>query len=357
MNKTYEQILDSMKNAYFNEYGEAVDSNSQTMKRFEMLASELFSLSCYGDYIYKQAFVQTATGENLDKLGEIRGCTRKSASCAEGNLTFSISEASEEDITIPVGTVCSVADKPYMQYKTTEKGVISAGETQVSVNAIALTEGDEYNVEANEITVMVNAPVGVTSVTNESELFGGCDEELDTSYRNRIMRHYSILPNGSNLTAFENNILTLNAVTDCNIPETDSTGMLYIYVATKTNSLTTAIVNNVAKKVPIIELAGIPYTVKLATQKKYVLSVDAYIMTGFDEDEITQQIKDKVSEIASTLRIGRFLSLNKVARELRNIDGLEDCNVYSSQATGNEIYCKYDEILYYKGTAVKCFYD
>ena len=40
--RAYEEILSRMKNAYFNECGEAVEKNSKTEKRLEILASELF---------------------------------------------------------------------------------------------------------------------------------------------------------------------------------------------------------------------------------------------------------------------------------------------------------------------------
>lgn len=65
MNLTYEEILENMKKAYFDECKVNVDNMSDLGKRFETVASELFALSCYGDYIFKQAFVQTATENTL----------------------------------------------------------------------------------------------------------------------------------------------------------------------------------------------------------------------------------------------------------------------------------------------------
>ena len=61
--KTYDEILNSMKNTYFEESGSAVEDNSQTLKLLEIVASELYGLSCYADWALKQNFVQTANGE------------------------------------------------------------------------------------------------------------------------------------------------------------------------------------------------------------------------------------------------------------------------------------------------------
>ena len=104
LNRTYEQIVDEMLKAYFNESGQKPDKNSLEMKRIEAVASELYGLSCYGDFIFKQSFVQTATGEYLDRHGEIRDCARKEAFCATGWLDFYLDEPIEEDVEIPMGT-------------------------------------------------------------------------------------------------------------------------------------------------------------------------------------------------------------------------------------------------------------
>jgi hypothetical protein len=80
-------------------------------------------------------------------------------------------------------------------------------------------------------------------------------------------------------------------------------------------------------------------------------------MTGFSKEKISEQISNMLQEITSTVRIGRSISINKLARELNNIDGLVDCNIYSKNATGNEIYCKADDFLRLKEVTVNCFYD
>lgn len=357
MKRTYDEILDSMKNAYFSECADAVDENSQTMKRFEILSSELFSISCYGDYIFKQAFVQTASGESLDKLGELRGCTRKSAAKATGLLTFSISQASEKDIVIPKNTVCSLDEKPYIQFATDESAVISVGELRVTVKATALESGENYNAPANRVTVMVNAPVSVETVTNDSDFNGGYSSEKDAAYRARILRHYSILPNGINCTSYENCVLTLDYVIDCKIVPASSDSCMMICVATKNGSITQEQKTEIADKISIIDAAAVSYELKTAERYPISLKVNTCIMTGFDKNKIVNQMDYEIRELFSAARINEFISVSAMKKAVSNIDGLIDCSFYSQHMTDDGIYPDSCSILVLNELEVNCSYD
>lgn len=357
MKRTYDEILSSMKNAYFNECGDVVENGSQTMKRFEILSSELFSISCYGDYIFKQAFVQTASGKSLDKLGELRGCARKNAAKASGTLTFSVSQASEKDIVIPKNTVCSLNGKPFIQFATNESAVLAAGELSVTVSASALECGEEYNTSANTVTVMVNAPVSVETVTNNYAFRGGYSDERDASYRSRILRHYSILQNGINCTSYENRVLTLDYIIDCKIVPASSDHCMIICVATKNGSITDTQKEEVAEKISIIDAAAVSYELKIAESHSVSLKTNARVMTGFDEKEIIKQIEYMVREVFSAARIDEFLSVGTLKRAISNIDGLIDCSFYAEHMTDDVICPEPCSILKLKELEVCCTYD
>ena len=83
-------------------------------------------MSCYGDFILKQAFVQTATRGYLDRHGALRDCKRKLGTKAKGTLTFGINEAIASDIVIEKGTVCSKPNYPLIQYSTDETVILKA---------------------------------------------------------------------------------------------------------------------------------------------------------------------------------------------------------------------------------------
>lgn len=355
MNKTYEEILEGMKNAYFSACSERVDENSAVSKRFEAVASELFALSCYGDYIFRQAFIQTATGGHLDEHGAVRNCLRKTASKAQGVLTFYVDEPALEKILIGKNTVCSAENSPYLQYATVEESMINAGETSVCVKAQALETGYDYNADAGEITVMVNAPVGVSGVRNESAFSGGYDDESDSSFRDRIMKHYSISANGVSTQSIENVVMMLDFVTDCYIPNAQNPGKIVAIVATKTNSLSSAQSEQIKNAIGISELTGADVDVQVAQLQNFSITVEADIRAGFNKEEIKNQIEDTVREFCSACRIGRALILNTISKKMLSLEGISSFNVYSNEAFGEVVPCESKSCLHLEKLVVNCF--
>ncbi|MGN0522380.1 MAG: baseplate J/gp47 family protein [Eubacterium sp.] len=356
MNLTYEEILSSMKQAYYDKCGELADTGSEMGKRLEVVASELFSLSCHIDYVFKQAFVQTATGESLDLHGNIRGCTRKSASEAQGYLKFYINEALEEDLIIPQSTVCSVYQKPYLQYSTTEEAVIPAGETSVKVLAVSLGKSDEYNAQSDTITVMVNAPIGVSGVTNE-KFTGGFSGETESAYRQRIIDRYTILQNGLNAQSLENAITDAENITDCYIGYNEKNNMVEIIVTTKNGEISNEDFLVITKTTSLVDIFGITRALTIAKEQLFSITADINIRTGFDIEKTKQEFTQRLTDICSAQRIGKNLSLNKITKELFDIDGLSDINLYSENALGGIIYCDSDKYLKLESLAVNYFAD
>ncbi len=355
MNITYNELINEMKGKYFDCCGELPDDNSETAKRLEAVASELYSLSCYGDYIFKQAFIQTATGESLDLHAQLRGVTRKTADYSKGTLTFYVNEPASEDIVIPSGTVCSVSKKPYLQYATDSEAVISSGTVLACVSAAAIATGEEYNVNEGEITVMVNAPAGVSAVINDDCFCGGASDESDDSLRKRIINHYSMPPNGVNCQSVENVVLNLDFVTDCKISPAETAGVINAAVRVKDNELTSDKISLIQNAIGISELVGANVSVTLARQASFNIVVDAKIRAGFDKTKISEQITSSVNEICSALKIGEALMMNLISKKLVMIDGINTFNIYSGNSSGEAIICGSNDYLYLNSLAVNCF--
>ena len=68
MKSTYNEILQNMKAAYNKELGREIAENSIDEKKLEAIASELYGLSCYGDFILKQAFVRCVIAKESSVL-------------------------------------------------------------------------------------------------------------------------------------------------------------------------------------------------------------------------------------------------------------------------------------------------
>ena len=94
-----EMLANMVKNSVVND----VNVGSVLRTLIESIALQIDELYEQAEDIYKAAFVDTATGEDLEKLGKLVGIERLQGSKAEGYVTFIASSAPASDITIPAG--------------------------------------------------------------------------------------------------------------------------------------------------------------------------------------------------------------------------------------------------------------
>lgn len=355
MNLTYNQILNEMKDAYEGECSEMLEKGSDTEKRLEAVASELFALSCYGDFIFKQAFVQTATGEYLDRLGELRDIYRKKESRASGKLIFYIEEPAVNEIIIPEGTMCSVENKPYQQYATIKQAAIPIGNTEVTVDAVSIEDGSVYNAMPDEITVMVNAPVGVVGVYNSEEFRGGCDRENDTALRNRILRNYSVLSNGINAISLESIIMKCENVIDCSVTSAVSTGFMNVYLRTRDNTLTNSMITEVRQRMAINTIKGAQAAVYLAGYYSYVLKISLEITLGYGKEKAVKEICEPIREFCNAVRIGEVIWLSDIEKIIRSFEFVKNFTLTSSYMLGDKIPCNSKKYLKLENILVDCY--
>lgn len=358
MRLTYDEIENNMKSTFFEKYGTNPEKNSFEEKIIEALASELYGLSCQSDYILKQSFVQTATGKYLDMLGEMRDCTRKEETKAVGTLRFYNAQAPDEDITIKKGTICSALSKPYIQFETTEDAVITAGELSVEVPAQALDGGEEYNVLSGEISVMVNAPLKVENVTNDSAFSGGSNIESDTAFRERIIRNYTIPANGMGRASIENKIEKLDYISDCRVTNTDTAGKVNIAVLVRDGQgITDERSEEIRECVGFADIVGADVNISIASEATVALTVDATVIASADKDKTADFINDVINEAFSERKIGKSLSVSKITREILKNEDIEDVNFYSSSIINGEFFCPTQSYLKISKATVNCNYE
>lgn len=349
MKTTFNSILNSMKTAYFEQTGENVALYSELDARFNAVASELYSLCVYNDFILKQAFAQTASGSYLDFHAELRDISRKSASKAEGELTFYINEPSENSVEIPQGTVCSAKGMPYIQFETTNSGIINVGETQVTVKAAACENGGEYNLKPNEICVMVTAPIGVSGVYNNNSFIGGNNEESDESLRKRILKSYSIFHSGFSRASMKEQLLKLDDILDASIVVY---GEVYVYLVTKSGRISNELKNKIEDSLALSEILGITPVCEIALEREYSLSVDITCESG-KINAVKEEAESYLSYLFARLKIEEALNLKKLAYELSKIDGVKFAEITSPQAYGGIIPSSKSECLLLSELEVK----
>lgn len=136
------------------------------------------------DWIARQGVPWTATDENLEAWGNLKGVTRKSASAASGTVTFQAVAGSS----VPVGTDISVGG---IGTGTTTEVVTADSAGTVTVPVTLSDAGASGNVPAGTLAELSSPVPGVqSSGTVASAFTGGADAETDDDFRNRALEAY-----------------------------------------------------------------------------------------------------------------------------------------------------------------------
>ncbi|MGD9809631.1 MAG: baseplate J/gp47 family protein [Deferribacterales bacterium] len=180
---------------------------------------ELFSWGLYQLYLFlasilKQAFPSTASGTWLDLHCKQVGITRKAATKATGNVTVTRSQAG--NIRIPAGKIFRTepdATGQIYRFVTTEAVVLPDGTDSITVPVAAEEYGQNGNVVAGMISVIVTSITGIASVTNLSDWLTseGRDKETDDELRERYFLAWKAT-NGCTKYAYESWALGISGV-------------------------------------------------------------------------------------------------------------------------------------------------
>ncbi|MEG2015651.1 MAG: baseplate J/gp47 family protein, partial [Oscillospiraceae bacterium] len=215
---TYEEILTTMKTKFKQESGFEADDASDIGIRLRLLAGQLFSQSADISFVANQVFLQTASGEFLDKHAQMRGFSRRLATKAHGTARFATAKAALSDIVIPIGTLCAISGANAQNYATTQQATLLQGKTFVDIPIVAQSSGTNGNAALGCVTILINPPQGINSVTNTTVITGGSEQEDDELLRSRIFKSFAQISNGANQQFYEEiamqnpKVISVNAI-------------------------------------------------------------------------------------------------------------------------------------------------
>ncbi len=353
MKATYDEILKRMQNTFFENCGQTADVYSDIGARFQAVASELFNLACYSEFVLKQTFVQSASGDYLDKHAELRNMQRKTAAKAYGSLTFYISEPLESDVPVPEGIICSVEGSEYLQFVTTQSAVIPAGDLSVTVPAQALETGSAYNAKAGTVTTIVTPPGFVNRVENALDFEGGWDDESDEALRKRIMSSYSVPPTGLSRKSIAEVVMKIDDVLDCNVIKRAAND-LDVYVKTKDGTISNELRAQINDALLVAYVTIVTPTITLATRREYNLTITVSPTDG-DSTEVIDSIKKAVKSYTDGIRIGESVNLSEIYYLVSYSAPVKDCVVKSDQAINGTIICREDSYWVPSEIVVECY--
>ncbi|WP_380168392.1 baseplate J/gp47 family protein [Jannaschia sp. R86511] len=167
---------------------------SVTRTLAESFARELAVLSLQLDAVYDGAFVDTATGRDLDGLAALVGVDRRGATQAAGQVVVSRTTPAPADITVLAGTLVSTdAQAPVAAtVETTETVTLRRGTVSVQAPVRALTAGPSGVAAARTLTVLHRPIFGVDDVINPEPMAFRGGAETDVALRARIQRSLDV---------------------------------------------------------------------------------------------------------------------------------------------------------------------
>jgi len=185
--RRYADIMTAMEARARNLFGENINLTERSPLGLflRIVAWSIGILWQVAESVYNAAFVDTATGHSLDKVGLYVGIVRRPAERATGEITIT----GDEDTVIPAGFVVGTADG--LLFETTE-GVTIDTDGSITAPIVAQEPGTAGNVPMNTITEIINPAVGVDEATNAEQLTGGRNRETDAEFRERYLQSVAI---------------------------------------------------------------------------------------------------------------------------------------------------------------------
>jgi len=182
----------------------------------EAVSRELALLYTQLNAVYESAFLETATGESLDRVVALLGYRRFRAGRPAGSVIFRRRPGSSGSITIPAGTpITDAADT--IRYETVETRTMLAGESVAEVRVRGAAESTPP-VEAGQLSVIQRAIAGLDTVTNERPTSRVTEEETDEELRARA-RDALLAANKGTLESIRFGLLQLPDVRDVSLDE------------------------------------------------------------------------------------------------------------------------------------------
>lgn len=303
----------------------SVGSVSRTI--VESVSREIAGLYEQMEVVYENGFIDTARGRALDLVTGILGLDRKSAQFATGAVTFS-RRIGGENVTIMRGTrVATQGDGPTKPklYETTGTVEMGAGELEIEVPVKAVTPGAQGMTDFETITELEMPVVGIEKVINRKPTTIGTERECDDEFRERIK---AFVRSRSTATSQAIRAVVLNIPGVRNVTVNEAPNEIAGEVDVIVDGLDLEIEDAqdcllVRSVIDRVRPAGIKVNIRPTEIVR--LEIRIYIRLAGDLTEkklgkdITNNIKDRLSNYISTLIIGESLVHNKLISELFKI--------------------------------------
>ena len=247
------------------------------------------------DNIADKVFVETATGEDLDKVGADYGIARRQSSASivyleiqgvEGAIVNQNVKATYNNLVFTV-----------QEYKA----IGSSG--VVLVKAQCETLGTIGNVAANTITEFVGAPAGLTSVNNPAAAYNGFDKETDADYRARIKLYLAEDAVNCNEAQYKQWALEVTGVKTAVVKDasTMGAGNVGVYISSQTGTVTQELIDAVKAYIEERQFINANLIVNALTSLNINTAATVTLKLGATLNDVIQEYSEVFAEYLETV--------------------------------------------------------
>lgn len=319
----------------------------------EAFTSEVSDLYESLKFNISQNNLLTASGKNLDLIGDLYGIQRKSITdySAEDrqsfNIEFFINKAHSSDVLIPSGTLVY---NDVSNFITKQFSFKLVGDVTIPRGNLKAYGRVEPNFTDNSYVAPVNsltkhsffAPAGVILFCNNpKEVYSNVNSESDSNYRRRIVASIKSKAVGT-VESVRFAALSVRGVRDVKIREGSyGVGSCDIIVIPENASALATLPQNVILATSQVKPVGVRFNIRIAEKINIGLSYTVRIPMGVTETlaaGIRNQSVLFVKRYLNSLSVGETLSIAELERQIKSSsDYIRGVVITSISADGREI--------------------
>ena len=273
------------------------------------------------DQVLKLGFADTSYGIYLDLRCKEMGLSRKQATKAVGEVTFS----GPQGTLLPKGTEISTGGNYPVYFNTTADCLI--GSTPVTVTAEAKTGGANGNVTIGAIKLLLGPYSGIVSVNNAATFNGGVDLESDQDLLNRYYEKVRRPATSGNANQYRQWALEISGISDAKVyPLWNGNGTVKIALLdTNKRAPLPNKVEEVRQFITSVAPIGADVTVVPATEVPIHISAAYTLKNGTTLDNARQQITEGLAAYLKTLAFSDpIVRYTQIANVILGTDAIVD---------------------------------
>lgn len=355
--KDKSQIVNSILNSLQQNAGIAAVQPGSVARAFaDAMGSEIADLYSSLSFTLRQGGLSTASGRNLDLIGDLYNIRRKDISdnaAAERqsyNIEFYIQTPYSVDIVIPKGTIIytNVDNFTTKQFKFKLNGAVTIAASTTRAYGLVIPDftDNTYTAPIGSLTRhnFISPPGVVVYCNNPKEVYAIINSESDDNYRSRIIAALKTRTVGT-VEAVRFAALSIKGVRDVRLRESSyGLGSCDVIIIPESTAEIKMMPEAVYSTIINVKPVGVRFNIRIAEKVSINLSATITLSSSVSESMaagIRNQAALFVRRYLNSLTVGSSVSLNEIERQIRlSSDYIKFVTINSFNADGKDIPLK-----------------